>query len=266
MAPTGVSDDLIARLRARAADPDRRLDDRPSVFDASVRSMSLGQLVGSIRSVGGDLRRMVDANQSGRREPELEARASRFGMAMNTPAPARRLPPLATAADLARAEAALGFPIAAELRRLYLEIADGGFGPGSGLLSLRELVAEYHDLTGSPAGPRGQAWPSRFLPILEREPGYDCLDLENGPIIAFDPEELAQGDSDRHWRSAFKPEADSLGAYFEAWLGAPSPEEERAAMWDSVMEDSRRQFRAYLATLPQDQRAEMESAVYPEFR
>ena len=48
------------------------------------------------------------------------------------------LPPLAraTPAQLAAAEVAVGLPFPRLLRRLYTEVADGGFGPGYGLLAL----------------------------------------------------------------------------------------------------------------------------------
>ena len=43
----------------------------------------------------------------------------------------------ATAEDITRAESTLGFRLPPLLRRLYTEIADGGFGPGYGLFPVR---------------------------------------------------------------------------------------------------------------------------------
>jgi hypothetical protein len=50
-----------------------------------------------------------------------------------------KLPPLAAATPeaVAEAERALGYPLPRLLRRLYLEIGNGGFGPGYGILGLR---------------------------------------------------------------------------------------------------------------------------------
>jgi hypothetical protein len=56
---------LLERLRELVADPDLRTDYRPSVFDSSVRSMSLGELFSTGRSVFGDLMKVVASNQAG---------------------------------------------------------------------------------------------------------------------------------------------------------------------------------------------------------
>ena len=47
----------------------------------------------------------------------------------------RRFPP-ATHAQLDRASRQLGIPIPADLRTIYVEVANGGFGPGYGLLGV----------------------------------------------------------------------------------------------------------------------------------
>lgn len=47
----------------------------------------------------------------------------------------RRFPP-ATHAQLDRASRQLGIPIPSVLRTIYLEVANGGFGPGYGLLGV----------------------------------------------------------------------------------------------------------------------------------
>jgi len=47
--------------------------------------------------------------------------------------PMPRVSPYATAAEVDAAEVALGFAIPALLRRLYTEVANGGFGPSYGL-------------------------------------------------------------------------------------------------------------------------------------
>lgn len=61
------------------------------------------------------------------------------------------LPPLKPAsADAVEAcEAAIGRPLPRLLRRCYLELGDGGFGPGYGLVPIAELTSGY--LSGRPA-------------------------------------------------------------------------------------------------------------------
>ena len=58
-------DDLIARLRQRAADPNRRVDARPNLFAAQLGSMNLSSLMGMLGQAAADLRRVVADNQAG---------------------------------------------------------------------------------------------------------------------------------------------------------------------------------------------------------
>jgi len=48
----------------------------------------------------------------------------------------QRANPPVTAAELAHAEALLGFPLPPLLKHMYIEVGNGGFGPGYGLLPL----------------------------------------------------------------------------------------------------------------------------------
>ncbi|WP_127361691.1 SMI1/KNR4 family protein [Actinacidiphila soli] len=56
--------------------------------------------------------------------------------ALRTAAGTRILPPPARPEGVAEAEEIIGFPLPALLRRLYLEVANGGFGPGEGILGV----------------------------------------------------------------------------------------------------------------------------------
>ncbi len=81
-------------------------------------------------------------------------------------------------ADLAirDAEVDLGFPIPAPLRRLYLEVGDGGFGPGYGFYGLASGTEQFPDENvvylytlfrkGDPEDP-SFSWPHRLLPVLD---------------------------------------------------------------------------------------------------
>ncbi|MDX6329418.1 MAG: hypothetical protein QOI83_1801 [Streptomycetaceae bacterium] len=55
-------------------------------------------------------------------------------------AQAGRLPNSATPEAVAEAEEVIGFPLPPLLRRLYLEVANGGFGPDEGILSDNHLA------------------------------------------------------------------------------------------------------------------------------
>ena len=250
-----LSPDLVKRLIVRAADPGQRVAP-PSQFMAGIQTMSLGGLLGSLFGASSDLQRVVAANREGRVDAEMSARAQEIARQMNTPAaqPAAA-PRTADEADLAAAEAALGFALPAVIRHLYVAVANGGFGPGEGFLSLAEMAEEYRELTRAPAGPRGQFWPARLLPVVRMEPAFDCIDRDSGEIVAWDVEELAEGSSNRHWEKSFKPVSKDLEAYLLDWLAPPAPQK--------TLDDYRaEQMRAIAPTLT----PQAASALTPEAR
>jgi hypothetical protein len=123
-------------------------------------------------------------------------------------------------AAIAAAEAQTGRSFPEDLKQLYA-IGDGGFGPGGGLFPLYELVKRYRELTGEPFGPAGQDWPAKLLPLFDEDPVLLCLDLESGAVVAWDPEEIEDEDSDEDWRRSFKPEHASLADAMADWLEQP---------------------------------------------
>jgi len=145
----------------------------------------------------------------------------RFG---GEPPPAGLAPPPGDE-RLAEAGRRIGRPLPDELRQLYA-IGDGGFGPGAGLLPLDRLVARYLDLTREPFGPMGQDWPANLLPLFDQDPALLCLDLDDGGVVAWDPEEIEDEESEGDWLRSFVPEQPSLAALMEQWLGQPTFEEE----------------------------------------
>jgi hypothetical protein len=138
------------------------------------------------RSAGGPMRRMYTRGSA----EHLEAR--RQGLV-------DLLPPLVAAHpdDIAEAEATIGFQIPALLQRLYLEVGNGGFGPGYGILGLRD---GHQDQGGTAVDLYRQAHegPEAWWPFLQ--PGllpichwgcaiYSFVDCSNpdGPVWGWDP-------------------------------------------------------------------------------
>ena len=207
-------DALIRQLQARAADPDRRTELRPSVFEAGIASLSLGGLFSFGRSIADSLRSVVESNQAGRM-PDADVLRTAEGIEhdMTTPAPAGELR-RASAEDLRAAEAALGVALPPLLARLFVEVGDGGFGRGRGLLSLEGLVRETRELRKGDMLPRNRSWPAALLPLVQRDPGWTCLDTSSGTIVDWDPEDLDERTSEVRFRRSFTEVSPSL----EAWL------------------------------------------------
>lgn len=96
----------------------------------------------------------------------------------------------ATRGALDAAESELGFPLPALLRRLYLEVENGGFGPGAGLVGVdggypdpdgRTLSASYAVL-------RLQDWPEGLVPLCDLGDGaWSCFDgrAADGRIVTM---------------------------------------------------------------------------------
>ncbi|MEZ5831189.1 MAG: SMI1/KNR4 family protein [Dongiaceae bacterium] len=226
-----LPDDLIQRIRARSADPLTRTDAPPSTHGQTVT-------VGPLSIAGIDLGALLRGERDVRPSP-----------------PDPNLPPPASDSALAGAAKQLGFPLPDELQQL-LKIADGGFGPGAGLMSLAEIVGTYRDLLADAPGPRGQEWPRHLLPFTRTRPGHDCIDTRTGAIVVWDEEELADGVSDKVWKRSFKPDAPDLAAWFERWVGTASPAQKTQDMMQQAMLSGLRQTLAYWrAKTPQERAA-----------
>jgi len=254
--PGSSVDALIARLKARAADPERRVDVRQDSFSAGVTSLDLGSLMGMLSGAAADLRRVVANNQAGLVDPDLTAKANRIAEQMATPVTAH-LPPPADAELLARVEAEIGFELPSVLRRAYLEVADGGFGPHGGLLGLEAAANLLAGLRGGEELPRGRAWPDRLLPLVRVDPGYDCVNCSSpdGPIVSWDPEDLAEFSGEKAWNRSFSPVAPSVEAWLTEWVGSRTQAEQHQDMMRKAMIDGVRQSRAYFAAMTPEQRA-----------
>ena len=226
-------DVLLPRLRARAADPDRRTSSRPSQLMAGIRTMDLGGLLTMGRSLADQLRGVVAANQEGRVDPAGLAAANGVARAMTTPAPSV-LPGPADGAWLAQIEARLGVPLPPTLRRVYAEVADGGFGPGEGLLPLAGVAGRYEELRSPGMMPRGRSWPEGLLPLVSMDPGWDCVEAATGLIIAWDPEDLSERSSEAVFARSFREIHPSVEAWLTDWVGSKTQEEVMAAQRASM--------------------------------
>jgi hypothetical protein len=97
----------------------------------------------------------------------------------------------AIAATIAATEADLGFPLHPFLRRIYGEVANGGFGPGYGLLPLSDpgepeaktLTSVYQEFRA------GGRWPEKLLPLWDWGGAtWSCVDgtSSEGIIVTHD--------------------------------------------------------------------------------
>jgi hypothetical protein len=136
-----LPDDLIARIAARAGDLETRTDAPPSTRGRTVT-------VGNLSVAGLDLDSLL------RGEPAA-------------PAGAVSLPAVANAAAIADAERALGFALPTPLRQLYANVADGGFGPGGGIMPLKQIVSTYrHPGRVNRNGPRSCCRSRETIPAM----------------------------------------------------------------------------------------------------
>jgi hypothetical protein len=257
-----VHDALVGRLRERVADPDRRLDARPSEFYASVSSMGLGDLLSMGRSVAQDLRRLLNQGP----DDELIAKADAFERQMAVPA-VTPLPPSVTPGELEAAERRMGVTLPPLMRLLYLELANGGFGPGYGILGIeggwttdrgKTIEDLYAEMSDSQTEDSRWVWPAGLVPIVDHSGSFSCLDTTSteGRIVEWDPGELHERGRDGGWSRSFREESPSLAGWLEAWLDRPTMAEQQAELWTSLRSGVPEEIRALWASMP-EQRAAM---------
>ncbi|NUP51817.1 MAG: SMI1/KNR4 family protein [Catenulispora sp.] len=115
------------------------------------------------------------------------------------------LPEPATAEQVAAAEARLGFAVHPLLKRLYLEVADGGYGPDT--------------FTLVPAAQLRRGWPWLTVTVMDAgcamECNVDCSDA-TGRVLLMDPN--AAGPDEE---SLFL-EAPTLAQWLESWIDGTS--------------------------------------------
>ncbi len=128
--------------------------------------------------------------------------------------------------DIATDEKRFGFQLPPLLARLYAEIANGGFGPGYGLIGLTNGVPDqdvgdtapalYESFRKASADEPGWNWPEGLLPICQWgcaiRSCVDCAD-RNFRIRLFDPNVHDGPD----WNDCFFEEAASFNQWIAAW-------------------------------------------------
>jgi hypothetical protein len=221
--------DLFQRIAERANDPMRRT--YMAGANANAQPLDFNALMGDLQKHGapgaqgllgafGKMQSLFGGNMPGFSMMGPGGVAS-AGLSTG-PQP---LSPAPSEQALIEAERAIGRPLPDEVQQLYA-IGDGGFGPGAGLLPLGQMVDRYREMTREPYGPLGQDWPKNLLPLFDENPVLSCIDMDSGQIVAWDPEEIEDEDSDEDWRRSFKVEHPSLAVLMAEWLGRPTFEEE----------------------------------------
>lgn len=127
--------------------------------------------------------------------------------------------------DMRHAENDLGFTLPTGVCQLYTEVANGGFGPGYGIIGLHggylsdtgnDVLNEYKAFRTRNPGDPTYHWPDTVLPICHWGCGiYSCVDCADGQarILRFDPN-LVNDD----WSIAWGDECLTLKAWLQAWL------------------------------------------------
>jgi hypothetical protein len=130
--------------------------------------------------------------------------------------------PILTVEEVEMAEFDLGFTLPPLIRTLYLQVADGGYGPGWGILPLNldeqpSVVAHDHWFRRSwRRGRPPKRWPEPFIRFCEWGcniySGIDCSQV-TCPVLRFDPHRGGQNE-----QGCLVRESDSLADWLTAWL------------------------------------------------
>jgi hypothetical protein len=135
-------------------------------------------------------------------------------------------PPLGQA-EVAKAEADLGFSLPDTIRRIYCQVANGGFGPAYGLLGLvggmlneesQDACRQYKMYVEPDPNDPHWRWPKGLLPVgCLGCAMYLCVDCTHpdGPIVWFEPNPHQDG---RPWDDSFFPFAETTDQWLSAWL------------------------------------------------
>lgn len=150
-----------------------------------------------------------------------------------------RPPAPATPAQVRDTERRLGFRLPVAVRQVFSLVANGGFGPGYGLLGLEGGAADDRGATAVDSyakrrswnGQQGWYWPERLLPICTWGCAiYSCVSCERGGdlrVVRYDPNRGS-------WMQ-FRDEGRNFVQWLRAWLddadlwSIETPEDEEAS-------------------------------------
>lgn len=151
---------------------------------------------------------------------------------LGRPPHARLIP--GNASDITSDEEHLRFRLPPLLRRMYVDIGNGGFGPGYGLIGLtngvpddtgKTAVAIYDLFRSAPE----LGWPDGLLPICHWGCAiYSCVDCldPDFPMWIFDP---TDHDGDE-WADAFFDDSPSFEDWIRSWTAGVD-------LWDAMYGD-----------------------------
>lgn len=128
---------------------------------------------------------------------------------------------------LSQFEKSLGHRLPPLLRRMYCEVANGGFGESYGLIGLvggarddtnRDVQQLLHDIRKADSDDPKWSWPDKLLPAFYVGCAmYLCIDCysKNGRVVLFEPNNHVDG---RSWKNSFIPFSPSLRKMMDDWL------------------------------------------------
>jgi hypothetical protein len=193
-----MDEELIGRIRARIGDDARRTGDGDFLrMPADFRARRHAEQPLAFQA----LSRAVDARAAAELEPLK---------------PIERL----SEATVAKVEKSLGFRLPDELRQLYLEIGDGGFGPYNGIRRLANWAKDYAKLRAELPAERGREWPEVLLPIVYRNGKRICVDRASGAVLLWT--KPPKRSSEKKWLASFVPQSPSVGEWLERWVDTPT--------------------------------------------
>lgn len=229
-------DAVIAELRGRIGSPEQRTDHPASVLGVKMRDLGISGMMEKARELAAMVPIIADTMTTDPERQMEQVRAHRIAEEIdadrNTVAdiPAA---PVATEEDFESAELALGLKLPKSLRRLYGEVANGGFGPCHGLLPLAGIVKHTHGMRRAPSEGFPFEWPAHLIVIEEPSPYSHNLNVRTGEVVAFDGDPVGELDWDEAsdaemqeaWGRSFETVAPNMESWLGAWMAGPDPEE-----------------------------------------
>jgi hypothetical protein len=124
----------------------------------------------------------------------------------------------ASPAAVRAAEAQLEVTLPLLLVRIYTEVADGGFGPEDGLLSLQAIVRETRRLRAGDELPRHRTWPTTLIPLVRLDMGWTCVDTASGAVVDWDFEDMTEHMSEARFSATFSERSPTILAWLGRWV------------------------------------------------